>query len=189
MGILYSGIHGGYQKRTGALVGRRLGSKSVISAIQHNLSAPSSARQLAQQQKISLLSSFLRGFKPIIDVGFVNLKKQNSSNTAFKHNFPIVLYGNYPEYKIDYSQVLCGRGKLQGLNSPLVTLANDLNTIRFNWLMDVQNRLNRSTDYVCFAIHNATRNFTITAIKNARRADLSYEMVLPSGYAYGELHC
>lgn len=189
MGILYNGIHGGYQKRTGILVGRRLRSKCVISAVQHNSLTPRSAGQLAQQQKVSLLSSFLRGFKPIIDVGFVNLKKQSSLNGAFTCNFPIVLYGNYHEYKIDYSRVLCSSGKLQGLNSPLLTLGDALNTIRFKWLPDVQNRLNRSGDYVCFAVHNAARNITVTAIKMAKRADLGYQMVLPPGYTNNELHC
>lgn len=189
MGILYSGIHGGYQKRTGALVGRRLKNKSVISAIQHNSLIPRSAGQLVQQLKMGALNSFLKGFKSIINVGFANLKKQSPWNAAFTHNYPTVFYGEYPNYEIDCSQMVCSRGKLQGLNSPLIALGNEPNTIQIKWLPDVQNRLNRSTDYVCFAVYNATRNTTITAIKLAKRADLSYEMALPPRYIGEELHC
>jgi hypothetical protein len=189
MGILYSGIHGGYQKRTGPLVGRRLRGKSVVSAIPHKSLIPRSAGQLTQQLKLSLLSPFLRGFKPIVNVGFSYAKKQSPMNAAFAQNFSILFDGDYPDYAIDYSQFLCSRGKLQGLNSPLVTLGDELNTIKFKWLPDLQNRINRSTDYVCFAVHNAARRTTITAIKMAKRADLSYLMSLPSEYADEELHC
>nr|WP_068892136.1 DUF6266 family protein [Pedobacter panaciterrae] len=190
MGILYSGIHGGYQKRTGGLVGRRLGYKSVISAIPHKSLIPRSTGQLEQQIKVSLLSSFLRGFKPMINIGFAHhVKKQSPRNVALAHNYSIVFYDDYPDYQIDYSRLVCSRGKLQGLNSPLVTLGDEPDTIEFKWLPDLQNRLNRSTDYVCFAVYDAIRDITITAIKMAKRADLSYLMTLPSGYAGDELHC
>jgi hypothetical protein len=166
MGILYSGIHGGYQKRTGPLVGRRLRGKSVISAVQHKSLIPRSAGQLAQQLKVSLINSFLSGFKPIINVGFVPIKKHTPMNAAFAQNFSIVFDGDYPDYKINYSKMVCSRGKLQSLNSLLVTPGDELDTIKFKWLPNLQNRLNRNTDYVCFAVYNAARRTTITAIKN-----------------------
>ncbi|WEK17785.1 MAG: DUF6266 family protein [Candidatus Pedobacter colombiensis] len=188
MGILRSGIFGGFEKKTGRLVGRRLKDKSVISGTPHKSTKARSQAQLEQQLKLELVISFLVKFSNLIAVGFRKVRgKGNAFNTAVKHNFKHIVTGIAPNFTIDYTRMVYSVGSLAGPNQPELSLMDDVVQIR--WLPDVQMQFSQNTDKASFTVYCPDKDFVITKIGTALRSALSYHMVLPSGLSEGRLHC
>lgn len=74
MGILRKGIFGGFENRTGFLIGRRVRGKSVVTALRHEVLKPRTQAQIDQQLKFELVVSFLKWFKSLIAIGFKDPK-------------------------------------------------------------------------------------------------------------------
>jgi uncharacterized protein DUF6266 len=189
MGILNGGLFGAFEKRTGPLVGRIVRKRNVISVVQHKSLLPRVQLQLEQQMKFRMLSVFLAALKEMIAVGFCSATKQSALNAAFRCNFQRVILGIYPSYMIDFAQVLCSRGKLDGPRAAIVMWAPGEAGLVFSWLPDVQNRFNLSTDRACFVVYCPANGLAVTSLYAVRRADLGYLMVLPPDFAGQELHC
>lgn len=188
MGILRKGIFGGFEQKTGPLVGRWLKGENVISAIQHKSTKSRSQEQLDQQLKLGLVVSFLKCFSELIAVGFRRVMgKGNAFNAAVKYNFDRILTGIAPDYVIDYSMLVYSKGSLAEPNSPGVLLVDDV--IKINWLSDIQTRFNQHTDKAGFIVYCPDENYIITEVGVVVRSALGYDITLPPGLNGKRLYC
>lgn len=188
MGILSFGIFGGFEKRTGPLVGRIVNKKNVISMVQHERLKPVTLAQLKQQAKFKQVAILLIRLRQLIMVGFANNKNLIPFNAAVKYNFKNIITGVYPNYTIDYSKVVYSVGKVEGAAMPAVNLAG-VDEVVFSWEPSTQNQFNRNTDRATFLLYNPQWKKAFMVIGEASRSSLTYTMLLPSGFSSLELHC
>jgi hypothetical protein len=181
------GIFGGFEKRTGALVGRRVKGKSVISAVQHKILKPRTQAQIDQQLKFELVIRFLMRMTYLINIGFKHAAgKGNAFNAAVKYNFRKIIIGASPNYSIDYTKLVFSRGSLAGANTPGVSLG--VNAVKVSWLPDVQARFNQNTDRLMIFVYYPDKNIMVSLISYTTRLMLEYEMALPANLAGYPMH-
>ncbi|HKG05031.1 MAG TPA: DUF6266 family protein [Pedobacter sp.] len=189
MGILYNGVLGGFVNKTGPLVGRRIGKKNVVSALPHKSELPATELQGIQRTKFKVLRACLLNFNSLIQIGFRAGMAEARLDAAFTANYRAAISENPPGFRIDYDKLVLSRGKLQVLNALTASYLPDSQTLKFSWLSDVQNRINRETDFVCFSVYDSGLHAITNAMLLAKRSDLSYTMQLHQDFTAGELHC
>jgi hypothetical protein len=186
MGIIRQGFFGGFEGKTGALIGRRVKGKSLISGRRHNPTSIAQT-QLDQQLKFKLVVSFLKGFKDLIRLGFKGTNgKKYSFSVAIKYNFNLVLTGSSPDYRIDCTKLVFSKGALAGLNNPSVIL--EANELLLSWLPDTQTRFNQHTDQAQFVVYCPDKALTIIYRDYVVRAALGCSLALPIGLEGCDLH-
>jgi hypothetical protein len=187
MGIIRQGIFGGFEGKTGPLVGRKVRGKSVITAVPHQPAASGTKMQLDQRLKFKLVSTFLKGFKDLINVGFKEVdKNKNAFNAAMKLNFKHIVTGTSPDYSIDYTRLVYSKGSLAGPNSPMISL--ELNSVSVSWLPDGQTQYNQYTDKAQLVVYCPDKALTIIYRDYVVRAALGCSLALPIGLEGCDLH-
>ncbi|MBB5438640.1 hypothetical protein HDC92_002321 [Pedobacter sp. AK017] len=187
MGIIRQGIFGGFEGRTGPLVGRKVKGKSVISGLPHKATKPRTAAQIDQQLKFELVFGFLKWLKRLIAIGFRDPDgKKNSFNAAVKYNFKHIITGTSPDYGIDYSKLVFSKGSLAGPNSPSVSLGT--NAIVINWQPDVQHQFSQHTDRASFLVYCPGKNAFVIKVSATERLMLGYSMGIPQDLTGYDMH-
>ena len=187
MGILRNGIFGGFEKRTGSVVGRVYRGKNVLSAPPHPMIQALTELQSRQRLSFTLVTQFLATFVNLIRIGFGNNRKYFPMNLAMRYNFKQIVAGGYPDFSIRYEKVLFSKGSLCGPDSPAVVVEGD--GLRFSWACPAQNSLNMYNDRACFLAYSPAEKCAATAACATSRIDLNYHLVLPSAFAGDLLHC
>jgi hypothetical protein len=176
MGILRQGIFGGFENRTGALVGKRIGGNSVICAVQHKATKPRSQKQLEQGLKFRLVIGFLRRLNSLIALGFKKCAgKGHAFNAAVKYNFNGIITGVLPNYSIDCKGLVFSRGSLAPADTPL--LSRGLNSVLVSWQPTLQTQFCRNSDKVLVFIYCPGADVMLTRFSSTARAELEYEVV------------
>lgn len=187
MGILRNGILGGFEKRTGAVVGRVYRRKNVVSAPPHPMMQALTELQGRQRLSFTIVSQFLSTFFSLIRIGFGNDRKFFPMNLAMRYNMKRIVAGPYPDFWIKYEEVSFSRGSLCGPDGPAVMVEG--NGLRFSWDCLAQNSLNMYSDRACVLVYSPAAKCSATVAYAAARVDLSYHLVLPSAFAGDLLHC
>ena len=188
MGILPSGIFGGFYKKTGPVVGRITKGKNVVTGLYHPSTNPSTEKQLTEQQKFTMLNAFFNGISPLVNIGFkLFAKRRNALNEAYKFNCPnaFVLVGG--QYQIDYPKMVYSRGNVDRPNGLQIAVING--HVAFSWIAVEETMFCRLNDKATFLVYNAVRNEFIWTINAAERQQLGYSLEMPSEYAGDLLHC
>jgi hypothetical protein len=188
MGIIRQGIFGGFEKRTGGLVGRRMRGRSLISAPQHKSAKGRSQAQLDQQLKFELVLTFLSRFRHLIANGFRHAAgKGNAFNAAVKYNFRNnIIIGASPDYVIDYPKLVYSRGSLAGPNAPMVSLG--VNMLTVTWLPEAQSQFNRYLDKANFLVYCPDKKMALVYPDRTFRSSLGYNLPLPVNLGGFPLH-
>ncbi|MBB5440857.1 hypothetical protein HDC92_004561 [Pedobacter sp. AK017] len=187
MGIIRQGIFGGFENRTGGLVGRRLNGKNVISAPPHQTDKLMTQAQIDQQLKFGLVIQFLKRMTYLIKVGFKQgTGKGNAFNRAVKYNFGNIITGTSPDYSIDYTKLVFSRGSLAGPNAPAIHL--ELNAVKVSWLPDAQTRFNQHRDRASFLVYCPGKNVIVTLTSSTERSALGYNIAVPQDFEGDEMY-
>ncbi len=92
----------------------------------------STADQIDQQLKFSLVLNFIQTMTTLIQVTFKKYAVRMSEyNAAFSYNYRNAITGTSPDYSIDYSKALVSRGDLPNVTAPVATVTN--NTVFYTW--------------------------------------------------------
>lgn len=192
MGILNSGIFGGFRKKTGPVVGRRSKGKNVITSLHHISTKPATAKQLEVQDRFSLLNSFLGSISPLIRTGFKTYAKKNSAvNAAFKFNYKhaFVLQGD--NWALNFPALVYSRGHVSGPQGAKVLLLNEPGTgyvLDFSWELQPQSEYCRFTDKVSVLAYSPSVQQSFFRISLAERSDQGCQLTLPADFDGQELH-
>ncbi|SMC54123.1 hypothetical protein SAMN04488101_101219 [Pedobacter nyackensis] len=180
MGILRKGIFGGFEKKTGALIGRRVKGKSIIYARQRKNAKLRTVAQLDQQLRFDLANSILKWFSDLIAVGFKRIAGKGSAfNAAVRYNFSALVTGISPDYVIDYSKLVYSRGSLEGPHRPSISRLSD--GLQVSWLPDVQTRFNQYSDKATFVIYCPDREMFMKFPEHVIRSAMGCFLPLPVG--------
>jgi len=187
MGILRKGIFGGFEKKTGMLIGRCAKGKSIISAVQYKKVKLRTVAQLDQQLRFDLANSVLKWFSDLIAVGFKHIAGKGSAfNTAVRYNFRALVTGISPDYVIDYSKLVYSRGSLDGPHRPSINRLSD--GLQVSWLPDVQTRFNQHSDQATFVIYCPDREMIMKFPEYVIRAAMGCFLPMPPGLRDVPLH-
>ncbi|WP_285058081.1 DUF6266 family protein [Pedobacter ginsengisoli] len=188
MGILNSGIFGGFSNKTGPVIGRRVKGKNVVTALYHPSLTPATQIQLVENHRFGLLISFLSLLNPLIAVGFKDFTKRNSPfNAAFKFNYKTAFILVNGQYQIDYPKIVYSKGNV--CKPCCLHIAAVPGAIGFSWVPVAQTQFGRITDRATFVIYNADKNRLLIRQNGALRKDLAYQFEIPADFAGDELHC
>ncbi|WP_216823391.1 DUF6266 family protein, partial [Niastella vici] len=107
--------------------------KTVVKERPSKSKKPASQKQLEQRLKMATANQFMRTIKEVITRGYRDLTvKMTGYNAAVRNLLKNALNGNYPDYSIDYSQVLICRGEIRQLFKPVASSAK-ADTVTFTW--------------------------------------------------------
>lgn len=113
MAILKNGLFGGFSGKVGGVVGSSWKGKQIVKKLPGPRKTESSPAQLTQQTKFSKLVNFLKPVTPILNKAFEKSKlNMTAFNKAFSNNQNAIT-GIYPDYTIDYANVILCKGYIQ----------------------------------------------------------------------------
>ncbi|SMC88919.1 DUF6266 family protein [Pedobacter africanus] len=180
MGVLRKGIFDGFENKTGALIGRRVKGKNVISAVPHSAAKTRTPAQLDQQLQFKRVVAFMRSFNELIAIGFAKGKnKGNAFNAAVKFNYKHLIGGTSDQAGIACQKLVYSRGCLAGPLAPLISLGTD--EIWVSWQQDRQHLFNLGSDKASFLVYCPEKNLVLKFVDVERRAALAYSINLPPG--------
>ena len=190
MGIQIWGAFGGFQRKTGALVGRWINGQNVISAVPHPSQEPPSTAQLNQRAKFRLLVLFQSWISPIIRTGFQNAheEKQSAFNAAFRYNYRYAITGTAPNFVIDYPNFVYSKGRLSGAyNAEVETTV--VAELKFNWAASLGTGIGGPTDMATVVVYNPLKDVFATMANAAPRSALTYTLLLPGDFSGDTVQC
>jgi hypothetical protein len=189
MGIQFWGAFGGFQKKTGALVGRRVNGQNVISALPHPSEVPPTDGQLSFRAKFKLVVVFQKWITPLIRTGFNEARKERQSafNAAFVKNYRDAVVGAGLNWTIDYPKFVYSAGMLGNAENLMVEAATEAQ-LDFSWGADPDTGIGAATDKATFLIYNPTKDKFVLKADGALRSALSYELALPLSFSQDSVH-
>jgi hypothetical protein len=188
MGILHSGIFGGFSNKVGASVGRRVNGQNIVTGLHHPSNKPLTDTQRSQTDKIALLAQFLGKISPLITIGFKHFTKKNTAyNAAFKYNYKTAFMLISGQYQINYPNIAYSKGNV--CKPCCLHIAPAPGFVNFSWVPEAQTQFGRVTDRATFVIYNADKNVFMAQRNAVQRQDLGYQFELPPDFAGDELHC
>jgi hypothetical protein len=113
MATLKDGLFGGFSGKVGGVVGSTWNGIQVVKKLPAPRKNGSSPAQLEQQAKFRLLVNFLKPITPILNKAFEKSKfPMTAFNKALSNNQNAIT-GIYPDYKMDYTNVILCKGYIR----------------------------------------------------------------------------
>ncbi|MBB6237535.1 hypothetical protein HDC90_002157 [Pedobacter sp. AK013] len=187
MATYSKGANGAFSGKVGSVIGSNWRSIDYLKGLPKKSSKPSTEPQLAQRSKFALAPLYLSPIKDILNIGFKDkqLNKLTGYNAAVKIFLNQAISGDYPDFVIDFSQVLLSKGSLSvfhGLNASLQGA-----DIVLNW-QGVLNRYNAFTDdLLTVVLFNDTKKMYLI-YEEAQRGALTYTAVIGPGFTGDVFH-
>lgn len=163
-------------ERKGVVVGRSL----------PDIKKPRSKAQLAQQQKMTMISPILNAASDFIKVGFAGIAKKDknptANNFAKSYNLSAAIKGIYPEQEIDYPSVLLTNGTLDPAYLPTAVVEGK--GIRFRWAIDPAGKNYNQKDIVMVLVYSPELRRAEFSLSGNRRASLMEELLPLNPYKW-----
>ena len=118
MGKIKQGILGGFSGKVGSVVGGSWKGISYMRGKAVSIKNPQTLRQMEQRTKFALALSVLQPIIAVIRVGFKRYAhRQSEFNAAMSYTVRHAILGTYPNYTLDFPNLLVSRGTLTGANN------------------------------------------------------------------------
>lgn len=202
MGILRSGIFGGFRKKTGPIIGRRGRGMNIITSLHHPSTAAPTKKQADAKEKFALLTSFLNAIPDLVNIGFKHYaKNKRPLNVAYSYNYENAFVMEDDHFLINYPQIVYSRGHIETpdgaqvvLESSLVvsegsSIVSETRSIKFSWSPQNQSVYCQYTDLGTFLVYNPAKEEAITVVNTIDRHSLAYSVELPSEFEGDTVHC
>jgi hypothetical protein len=188
MGIQHWGAFGGFQKKTGPLVGHWTNGQNVITAIPHPSQKPATTAQVNQRTKFKTVVSFLRRLTGLVRVGFQNAheEKQSAFNAAFTYNYRNAITGVAPNFTINYAKFMFSKGTLSKPFQVGYTI-DAVATIKFEWLAYLNTGIGDPTDRITIVVYSPVLDELVTVTNVVPRSALAYTFQLPLHFSTEEV--
>lgn len=117
MAIYKDGINGPFKGKVGTVVSYQWRGIWVMRSVPKVSKKKRSLKQLANQQKMSMVLELLQRMIVFIRKGYHlegEKNRMSAFNAAMSYNKKNVIYGDYPNFRIDYQKVRFAQGELEG---------------------------------------------------------------------------
>ncbi|MCK5774811.1 MAG: hypothetical protein KAH25_01475 [Bacteroidales bacterium] len=134
MGKINQGILGGVSGKVGNVVGGNWKGIDYLRIMPASVANPKTPAQVDQRSKFVTVLRFLQSITPFLRVGYKNQAiKMTQFNSAMSDTLKNSVTGTYPNYVIDYGNVLLSKGTLPNVLNPTANSAIPGNNIAFSW--------------------------------------------------------
>lgn len=119
MGVIRQGANGGFRGKAGSVIGSSWKSIQYIKGLYKKRTKPATEEQLIAQEKFRILMRFLLPIRKFINIGFGQKATRilTPTNYAFQQNFGRAIQGIYPDFTLDYSQIILAEGYYGGVGT------------------------------------------------------------------------
>jgi len=193
MGTLQPGQSGQVNGKVGEMVVSKWKKKIVSRAAPGKAKKKGSTLQLAQRQRLSLVSSFLAKIAAAINIGFQSCnRKMTPVNEATRFHLNKIILGSYPDYSLDFTKVkLTLPYSVDRIADGLkVAIAiEDSHVLVINWIKsDFPNRLTKLADQAYVLCYDADSERAYFFKQIASRADVTARLVMPESFKNKQVH-
>ena len=189
MGIQDKGAFGGFRNKTGPLVVHIVNGQNVITSVPRKSSKPPTEKQLDQRRKFGLVTSHLSWMSTLIDQGFQeHEKRQSSMNVAVRYNLLHAVTGVSPFFTIDYPKMMYSQGKCP-LPADIAVEGLEGAQVDFSWGISFLNKFGKATDLVNLVVYNAQEDKFVILENAASRSELGFSLQLPAEFIGHTIHC
>jgi hypothetical protein len=133
MGKIQLGILGEVSGKVGPVVGSNWKGINTVRARPRLSKKAPTQQQTEQRSKFALVTTFAKGFAPLAAVTFIDgVNQQTGFNKVMAHSIKTAITGVWPNFTVDYSQVLVGRGSLPNVQAPAAA-AGAAGIVSWHW--------------------------------------------------------
>ena len=183
MGTIKQGILGGFSGKVGTVIGSSWKGISYMRGQAQHVKNPRSSGQMDQRTKFNLVLNFLQPNVPYIRIGYKSqAAKQTEFNAAMSYLLKNAVTGSYPNYALDFTEVMVSKGGLTQVNDAAVNWTAAQSKLTFNWTdnSNVGNAL--ATDKAMPYIYNKDKNETIYNTAGATRTTHTMDVTVPNNW-------
>lgn len=177
MATYSKGANGAFSGKVGSIVGSNWRGVDYLKSLPKKSNKQSSDLQLAQRSKFALAPTYLSPIKDILNIGFKDkqLNKTTGYNAAVKIFLNNAIVGDYPDFAIDFSQIVLSKGSLSVFHGLSAALKGT--DIVLTW-QGITNRYNAfDDDMLIVVLFNDTKKMYLV-YEDAQRAALTYTAVV-----------
>lgn len=186
MGTIKKGIMGGFSGKVGNIVGASWKGIAYIRSMPASIHNPRTEKQVTQRNKFSLIGRLLKTLNPVVKVGFKSIAGRGKStySAAMSCNIAKAVTGVYPDFAIDYPNLVIAAGPLYPASS--ATAACEAGNLDFVWDSAVVNNA-KATDRVMVIACNVSKETAVYDMDIAARADGTASLPLPAAWVGDEV--
>jgi len=181
MGTIKQGILGGFSGKVGTVVGGTWKGIHYMRSLPTSVRNPRTEAQVMQRTKFMVTIDFLKPITPFIRVGFKNYaSRQTAFNAAMSYNVKKAVTGVFPDYEMDYSNILVSRGSLlPAENADAVAAERSLN---FTWSDNSGVSNATETDQAMALVYNGTKGESVFSTTTGDRSSGSATLNVPENW-------
>lgn len=157
MGILETGILGGFRKKAGPVIGRKHRGQDLITSA-YRISGKvkkGTPRRLVVRKKFALLNVFLGNITSLVNMGFKRTTHGSATNNAYSFNYDHAFIVEEDEVKLDYSKLVYSKGNIEGPEG--LQMVSENGHIIMNWQAQPQSRFCQHTDKASLLFYRETK--------------------------------
>lgn len=181
MGTIKKGIMGGFSGKVGNVVGASWNGIDYIRSLPAKVKNPKSPGQVTQRHRFALVGKFMRAIAPVARVGFKGSAEVGNSpySTAMSYNINHAVKGEYPDFELDFRDVVIARGDLSAPDH--VQAACEEGKLNFSW---ETNPLSNTSEHdrAILVAYNPARQRAVYDMGTGARGDGSAALSLPSAW-------
>lgn len=182
MGKYEKGILGAFSGKVGTVVGATWNGIHYMRSLPTNRKDPKTEKQLAQRQRFRLMTSFLRKFRPVVNIGFKHgAGNMAAVNRAMSYNVKNAISGEYPDFEILYENLVFSRGDLMGSHNALAE-SNSPGEVSLAWTDNSEDGSAKAEDTLTVVLYSIERDSVFYRLHAAERQDGSLNLSLPDSF-------
>ena len=182
MGKYKKGILGAFSGKVGTVVGATWNGIHYMRSLPTNRQDPKTEKQLAQRERFRLMTSFLRKFRPVVNIGFKHgAGNMAATNRAMSYNIKNAISGDYPDFEIQFENLVFSRGDLTGGHN-VIAESNAPGELTLTWTDNSGDGSAVAEDSVTVVLYSEERDTVFYRIHGAVRQDGSLSLMLPESF-------
>ncbi len=188
MGTISQGILGGVSGKVGNVIGGSWKGIDYLRIMPASVANPQTPAQMDQRSKFVKVLNFLQPLVGFLRVGYkLYAIKMTQFNSAMSYILKNAVAGTYPNYVIDYANVLVSRGTLTkaegtALTSPLA------NQVVVTWNDNSGTGDAKATDKTLLVVVDENNGESVYDIDGAIRSAGTLTFNVPSNFSGDEVH-
>ncbi len=187
MGKFVKGLNGGFSGRVGSTVGSKWKGINYMKSLPDIRNRKASEKQVMQRARFAFAARFLQPLYPIFKQGLKSQSvNQSPQNAAFSEFLNYALIGEYPDYGVDYQNLVFAKGSIKVADQPKVTITDE--QIVFTW-SDNPNALKYVGTMQALLVAIAEGSYPSYSIDEFTRADGQGSLYLPYAPSGTPIHC
>lgn len=188
MGKIKQGVLGGFSGKVGNVIGGSWKGIDYMRIQPSSVANPKTDLQVSMRSKFMLVVQFLQPLIAVLRVGFRNYAiRMSAFNSAVSHNYHNALQGSYPNYSIDFANVLVSRGKLTGALNPAIA-SGSAGTVTLSWEDNSADGNANLYDKTIAVVYNESKGEAVTLLGESERSATSQSVTVPDSWASDMVH-